>query len=169
MLKLRCEDAKLLRPEQLMWFPLVYDNLRRPALLGCLYVVVFLVVGPQRRSLFTKMEAAGGVDRLSTSVKCMLATQRCAQQFVRLRAFKGTGTGTGLRKLGQSVTVWLLTLLAVTFVVCLLQNLGGCMTDRTIANCRSERLAKYNQLMRIEEELGSDATYAGENWRHIGW
>lgn len=34
---------------------------------------------------------------------------------------------------------------------------------------RSERLAKYNQLLRIEEELGSNAVYAGENWRHIGW
>jgi enolase len=33
--------------------------------------------------------------------------------------------------------------------------------------CRSERLAKYNQLLRIEEELGGDAVYAGENWRHI--
>jgi enolase len=30
-------------------------------------------------------------------------------------------------------------------------------------------LAKYNQLLRIEEELGEDAVYAGENWRHIGW
>lgn len=34
---------------------------------------------------------------------------------------------------------------------------------------RSERLAKYNQLLRIEEELGSDAVFAGDNWRHIGW
>ena len=33
----------------------------------------------------------------------------------------------------------------------------------------SERLAKYNQLLRIEAELGADAVYAGENWRHIGW
>jgi enolase len=29
------------------------------------------------------------------------------------------------------------------------------------APCRGERLAKYNQLLRIEEELGSKATYAG--------
>ncbi|KAJ6826751.1 cytosolic enolase 3 [Iris pallida] len=33
------------------------------------------------------------------------------------------------------------------------------------APCRGERLAKYNQLLRIEEELGNQATYAGENWR----
>ena len=29
------------------------------------------------------------------------------------------------------------------------------------APCRSERLAKYNRLLRIEEELGADAVYAG--------
>jgi enolase len=27
--------------------------------------------------------------------------------------------------------------------------------------CRSDRIAKYNQLLRIEGELGVDATYAG--------
>jgi len=32
---------------------------------------------------------------------------------------------------------------------------------KTGAPCRSERLAKYNQLLRIEEELGDKATYAG--------
>lgn len=36
---------------------------------------------------------------------------------------------------------------------------------KTGAPCRSERLAKYNQLLRIEEELGDKAAYAGENWR----
>jgi len=33
------------------------------------------------------------------------------------------------------------------------------------APCRSERLAKYNQLLRIEEELGAEAKYAGKNFR----
>jgi len=37
---------------------------------------------------------------------------------------------------------------------------------KTGAPCRSERLAKYNQLLRIEEELGDRAIYAGENFRH---
>ncbi|CAL8094050.1 unnamed protein product [Calicophoron daubneyi] len=37
---------------------------------------------------------------------------------------------------------------------------------KTGAPCRSERLAKYNQLLRIEEELGSSAKYAGENFRY---
>jgi len=36
---------------------------------------------------------------------------------------------------------------------------------KTGAPCRSERLAKYNQLLRIEEELGDDAKFAGENFR----
>merc|ERR1711992_115649 len=36
---------------------------------------------------------------------------------------------------------------------------------KTGAPCRSERLAKYNQLLRIEEELGSLCTYAGEKFR----
>ncbi|CAA7399840.1 unnamed protein product [Spirodela intermedia] len=36
---------------------------------------------------------------------------------------------------------------------------------KTGAPCRSERLAKYNQLLRIEEELGAAAVYAGEKFR----
>jgi len=36
---------------------------------------------------------------------------------------------------------------------------------KTGAPCRSERLSKYNQLLRIEEELGSDARYAGSSFR----
>ncbi|XP_013774802.1 enolase [Limulus polyphemus] len=37
---------------------------------------------------------------------------------------------------------------------------------KTGAPCRSERLAKYNQILRIEEELGPKAKYAGKNFRH---
>ncbi|XP_062889326.1 enolase 1a, (alpha) isoform X1 [Mobula hypostoma] len=37
---------------------------------------------------------------------------------------------------------------------------------KTGAPCRSERLAKYNQLMRIEEELGQKACFAGRNFRN---
>jgi len=37
---------------------------------------------------------------------------------------------------------------------------------KTGAPCRSERLAKYNQILRIEEELGPNAKYAGKNFRH---
>ncbi|KAF9544548.1 hypothetical protein EC957_011857 [Mortierella hygrophila] len=36
---------------------------------------------------------------------------------------------------------------------------------KTGAPCRSERLAKYNQLLRIEEELAGDSIYAGEHFR----
>jgi len=36
---------------------------------------------------------------------------------------------------------------------------------KTGAPCRSERVAKYNQLLRIEESLGSRAYYAGDKFR----
>ncbi|KAK5836295.1 Enolase 2 [Gossypium arboreum] len=38
---------------------------------------------------------------------------------------------------------------------------------KTGASCRSERLAKYNQLLRIEEELGAEAVYAGASFRTL--
>ncbi|XP_068934861.1 alpha-enolase-like isoform X1 [Petaurus breviceps papuanus] len=39
---------------------------------------------------------------------------------------------------------------------------------KTGAPCRSERLAKYNQLLRIEEQLGSRAKFAGRSFRKPG-
>ena len=36
---------------------------------------------------------------------------------------------------------------------------------KTGAPCHSERLAKYNQILRIEEELGASAKYAGKFFR----
>jgi len=36
---------------------------------------------------------------------------------------------------------------------------------KTGAPCRSERLSKYNQILRIEEELGAAAKYAGKSFR----
>merc|ERR1711998_389002 len=44
-----------------------------------------------------------------------------------------------------------------------------CGQIKTGAPCRSDRNAKYNQLMRIEEELGDDAVYAGATWRKPAW
>ncbi|XP_065532287.1 gamma-enolase isoform X1 [Lathamus discolor] len=44
--------------------------------------------------------------------------------------------------------------------------LGNALQIKTGAPCRSERLAKYNQLMRIEEELGDEARFAGHNFRN---
>lgn len=32
---------------------------------------------------------------------------------------------------------------------------------KTGAPCRSERVAKYNELLRIDEQLGKDGVYAG--------
>ena len=37
---------------------------------------------------------------------------------------------------------------------------------KTGAPCRSERLSKYNQISRIEDELGSKAVYAGKNFKY---
>ncbi|XP_062895365.1 gamma-enolase [Mobula hypostoma] len=37
---------------------------------------------------------------------------------------------------------------------------------KTGAPCRSERLAKYNQMLRIEEDLGDQARFAGHNFRN---
>lgn len=37
---------------------------------------------------------------------------------------------------------------------------------KTGAPCRSERLAKYNQILRIEEELGDKAVFAGKKFRN---
>ena len=40
---------------------------------------------------------------------------------------------------------------------------------KTGAPCRGERTAKYNQLLRIEEQLGSAAKFPGINFRKPGW
>ena len=40
---------------------------------------------------------------------------------------------------------------------------------KTGAPCRSERLAKYNRLLRIEEELAGKSSYAGMNFRKPAW
>jgi enolase len=39
----------------------------------------------------------------------------------------------------------------------------GCGQIKTGSLCRSERVAKYNELLRIEEELGDKAVFAGKN------
>jgi len=52
-----------------------------------------------------------------------------------------------------------------TFIADLVVGLGTGQI-KTGAPCRSERLAKYNQLLRIEEELGSEAKFAGSKFRY---
>ena len=53
-----------------------------------------------------------------------------------------------------------------TFISDLVVGLGSGQI-KTGAPSRSERLCKYNQLLRIEEELGSKAVYAGKNFRNL--
>lgn len=38
---------------------------------------------------------------------------------------------------------------------------------KTGSACRSERIAKYNQLLRIEEQLGSSAKYPGKDFKYL--
>lgn len=52
-----------------------------------------------------------------------------------------------------------------TFIADLVVGLGTGQI-KSGAPCRSDRLAKYNQLLRIEEELGDRAVYAGKNFRN---
>jgi enolase len=52
-----------------------------------------------------------------------------------------------------------------TFIADLVVGLGTGQI-KTGAPCRSERTSKYNQLLRIEEELGAGALYAGEKFRN---
>mmetsp|Transcript_9890 Transcript_9890/g.11188 ORF Transcript_9890/g.11188 Transcript_9890/m.11188 type:complete len:460 (+) Transcript_9890:25-1404(+) len=52
-----------------------------------------------------------------------------------------------------------------TFIADLVAGLGTGQI-KSGAPCRSDRLAKYNQLLRIEEELGDRAVYAGKNFRN---
>jgi enolase len=39
---------------------------------------------------------------------------------------------------------------------------------KTGAPCRGERVAKYNQILRIEEELGAEGRYAGAGFQKAG-
>jgi len=52
-----------------------------------------------------------------------------------------------------------------TFIADLVVGLGTGQI-KTGAPCRSERLAKYNQLLRIEEELGAQGGFAGTKFRY---
>jgi len=47
---------------------------------------------------------------------------------------------------------------------CVALNAGQIKTGATV---RGERTSKYNQLLRIEEELGEQAIYAGPNYRRV--
>lgn len=51
-----------------------------------------------------------------------------------------------------------------TFIADLAVGLGS-RQIKTGAPCRSERNAKYNQLLRLEEELGKNCSYAGKEFR----
>ena len=43
----------------------------------------------------------------------------------------------------------------------------NCGQIKTGSSSRSDRMAKYNQLLRIEETLGDHAIYTGKNFKFI--
>jgi enolase len=43
----------------------------------------------------------------------------------------------------------------------------NCGQIKTGSASRSDRIAKYNQLLRIEEELGSNAKFIGKNFKFL--
>ena len=49
-----------------------------------------------------------------------------------------------------------------------LRGRDGCRADQDGAPCRGERVAMYNQLVRIEETLGAEARYAGAAFHKVG-
>jgi enolase len=103
---------------------------------------------------------------------------------------QGIDSGIGnsvLIKLNQIGTIWE-TLQAVELAQknnyhCFISHRSGETEDTTIADlvvatnaghiktgsgCRSERVSKFNQLLRIEEELGTNSSFAGKNTFKIG-
>jgi len=45
----------------------------------------------------------------------------------------------------------------------------SCGQIKTGAPCRGERTSKYNQLLRIEEEMGAEALFPGSSYRFVPW
>ena len=43
----------------------------------------------------------------------------------------------------------------------------NCGQIKTGSMSRSDRIAKYNQLLRIEEELGANAKFIGKNFKYV--
>jgi len=71
------------------------------------------------------------------------------------RAFRNDYGVQASERSGQTEDPWLADLTVAL----------GAGQIKTGAPCRSERTAQYNQLFRIEEELGSGAIYPGKNFR----
>ncbi|HTQ08302.1 MAG TPA: phosphopyruvate hydratase [Polyangiaceae bacterium] len=74
------------------------------------------------------------------------------ETFAAIKVAKNAGYGTVIsHRSGETSDDFIADLAVAT----------GAGQIKTGAPCRGERVAKYNQLLRIEEELGSSATYAG--------
>merc|ERR1712223_1159246 len=109
-----------------------------------------LVTNPKRIETAVEKKACNGlllkVNQIGTVTEAIKA--------FKLAKSEGWGTMVSHRS-GETEDV---------FIADLVVGLGTGQI-KTGAPCRSERLAKYNQLLRIEEELGTGAKYAGESFR----
>ncbi len=79
------------------------------------------------------------------------AAARAHNQAVRAWARENGYTAVMSHRSGETEDVTIADLAVAT----------GCGQIKTGAPSRSDRVAKYNQLLRIEEALGADATYPG--------
>lgn len=120
------------------------------------------------------------MDLLGSKVELVGDDIFCTNPEIIQRGIDAGIANSVLIKLNQIGTVWE-TLQAVELAQknnyhCFISHRSGETEDTTIADlvvatnaghiktgsgCRSERIAKFNQMLRIEEELGSAATFAG--------
>ncbi|MGI4749234.1 MAG: phosphopyruvate hydratase [Janthinobacterium lividum] len=121
-------------------------------------------------------------DALGSKVELVGDDIFCTNPEIIQRGINAGIANSVLIKLNQIGTVWE-TLEAVNLAQkngyhCFISHRSGETEDTTIADlvvatnaghiktgsgCRSERVAKFNQMLRIEQELGSNASFAGIN------
>ena len=83
------------------------------------------------------------------------SSQESAQDNSVLRKARQPGRGKGNYQLGN------LALIAGTFDYLGLESLLNDLVGKTGSMSRSDRMAKYNQLLRIEEELNYEVPFPG--------
>ena len=102
---------------------------------------------------------AGSTRSRSSRARSSAASQNASliklnlsETFEAIDVARGAGDGTVIsHRSGETTDDFIADLAVAT----------GALQLKTGAPCRGERLAKYNQLLRIEEELGASAHFAG--------
>ena len=155
-------------PSRIRW-----DRLSRAALLVVLLGVVVLYVGPARSYFTTRSEAAVKREEV----------RELKRENERLRDGIQRGVGNSILVKVNQIGTLTETLEAVRTAreagyTAVMSHRSGETEDTTIADLavatgcgqiktgapsRSDRVAKYNQLLRIEEALGPEASYPGRS------